>query len=620
MPDLPVPHPNEAPASPAEAAAEELLERLRVATRGEYDIFGELGRGGMATVYLAHEISLDRKVAIKVMAPGMLHGPGLVERFKREARTAASLAHPNIIPIYAVREVDGLLFCVIKLVQGTPLDAIIRELGNLPIPMVQAILAQVSDALGYAHRHGVVHRDIKPGNILIDDEGWAVVTDFGIAKVQETEGLTMTGVAVGTPTYMSPEQCSGDVVTGASDQYSLGIVAYEMLCGRAPFTGTSMMALMYSHFHDVPPPLEVFRPDCPAEMRTAVMRMLSKSPTERWLSMEEASMALGARPLPRNDPTRDQLISLARTGVTHRIVSQVQTPRSPIPLGRKRTDSASVVAVARPRYRPALFAIAAVGLLGAGYFSARLASPDSATPPQLGAAVGAQTAEPPPAPAPVPTDPGPKLSGTEPPSATPSSAVPERSADTPLRTERLSQPEPPRTATVQEQVPPPSTTSLPDAKADSPVVRAESSATPPIVSSAPIRVPAAELKPPVPTQTAPQTTVQPAVDHQADVRSLIRAFGNALATGDLAVAQRLYPGMPADQREGLQLVWRNGGSMTPRWTVSDITVDGDIATARIQGTNELIERRGQPVRREPVSLRARLERRGSDWRLVSLVN
>ncbi|HEY9519566.1 MAG TPA: serine/threonine-protein kinase, partial [Gemmatimonadales bacterium] len=307
-------------------ADEHLLERVRAVTLGEYDVYGELGRGGMATVFLAHELSLDRKVAIKVMSPAMIHGAGMVERFKREARTAAHLSHPNIIPVYAVREADGLLFFVMKLVEGTPLDAIIKELGKLPIPMVEAVLAQVGGAFGYAHRHGVVHRDIKPSNILIDDEGWAVVTDFGIAKVQETEGLTQTGMAVGTPTYMSPEQCGGGVITGASDQYALAVVAYEMLAGRAPFIGSGMMALMYSHYHEEVPPLDLFRPDCPEPLRLAIMRMLEKDPEKRFASMEEAVAAMGARHLAHDDPTRSQLISLARTGVTHKIVSQVQTP------------------------------------------------------------------------------------------------------------------------------------------------------------------------------------------------------------------------------------------------------------------------------------------------------
>src|SRR5436190_8497188 len=194
MSDPTRPNPSQAgpPAVSAPPGEDRLLERLRVAAAGEYDIHGELGRGGMATVYLAHEIALERKVAIKVMHPAMIYGEGMVERFKREARTAAHLSHPNIIPVYAVREADGLLYFVMKLVEGTPLDSIMRELGKLPLPMVEAILAQVGGAFGYAHRRGVVHRDIKPSNILIDDEGWAVVTDFGIAKVQESEGLTQT--------------------------------------------------------------------------------------------------------------------------------------------------------------------------------------------------------------------------------------------------------------------------------------------------------------------------------------------------------------------------------------------------------------------------------------------
>ena len=186
------------------AQQEALLEALRLETLGEYEVLTELGRGGMATVDLAHDIALDRKVAIKVMSPALFSGEGMVERFKREARTAAALSHPHIIPIFAVKESQDLLYFVMKFVEGRPLDSIIKEVGPLPIPMVQAILTQVGGALGYAHRHGVIHRDVKPANIMLDSEGWAVVTDFGIAKVAEVHGLTMTGATVGTPSYMSP--------------------------------------------------------------------------------------------------------------------------------------------------------------------------------------------------------------------------------------------------------------------------------------------------------------------------------------------------------------------------------------------------------------------------------
>jgi serine/threonine-protein kinase len=310
----------------------EILEVLRQATLGEYDVVGELGRGGMAIVYLAHDIALDRKVAIKVMHPSLLLGSGMNERFKREARIAASLTHPNIIPIHMVRETEKLSFFVMKYVEGRGLDSIISEIGALPIKMVQTILSQVGTALGYAHRRGVVHRDIKPANILIDSEGWVVVTDFGIAKAAEAGTLTASGTTVGTPSYMSPEQCSARPVTGASDQYSLGVVGYEMISGRPPFASDSLMEIMRMHFFEPVPALLRIRPDCPPPLAASIQRMLEKEPHHRWPSIEHAIRACGEEPLSRDDPIRGQLIRLARTGI--KPVARFSTPMSPTPLQR----------------------------------------------------------------------------------------------------------------------------------------------------------------------------------------------------------------------------------------------------------------------------------------------
>src|SRR5438874_6661777 len=307
------------------------LDALRKATLGEYEVLAELGRGGMATVYLAHDLALDRKVAIKVLAPALLHmGEGMVERFKREARTAAALSHPHIIPIYAVKESERILYFVMKYVQGRPLDAIIQEVGPLPIQMVQTILAHVGDALGYAHRHGVIHRDVKSANIMLDEDGWAVVTDFGIAKVVQAEGLTMTGVTVGTPTYMSPEQCATRDVTGASDQYSLGVVAYEMLTGRLPFQANSTMSVMYAHFNQPPRPVTELRPDCPPNLGAGVMRMLEKDPSRRWPSMDDVVAVCGRPSLRHDDPVRREMITLAKAGASAHLLAQLNTPTSPI--------------------------------------------------------------------------------------------------------------------------------------------------------------------------------------------------------------------------------------------------------------------------------------------------
>ncbi|MDH5283650.1 MAG: Ig-like domain-containing protein, partial [Gemmatimonadota bacterium] len=329
------------PAAPDRDPMEEVVELVKKATIGEYEILKELGRGGMASVYLAHDIALDRKVAIKVMSPALLlMGEGMSERFRREARTAANLSHPHIIPIYTVKSTGKTLFFVMKFIAGRSLEAIIKDLGPMPVPMVKAILQQVASALGYAHRSHIVHRDVKPANIMIDEEGWSVVTDFGIAKVAENRGLTMTGIAVGTPAYMSPEQCAAKDITGKSDQYSLGVVAYEMLTGHQPFEGDSAMAIMFAHFHEQPRPLLEERVDCPPDLAAAVMRMLEKSPDRRFSSMEELVSALAAQPLAHDDPIRLQLLELARKGGGRQLLEALpQPPSSPVPRPRDRSVS-----------------------------------------------------------------------------------------------------------------------------------------------------------------------------------------------------------------------------------------------------------------------------------------
>src|SRR6058998_2451121 len=348
-----------------------LLDALRQAALGEYEVLAEVGRGGMATVYLAHDLALDRKVAIKVLAPALLAmGEGMVERFKREARTAAALSHPHIIPIYAVKESDEVLYFVMKYVQGRPLDAVIRDVGPLAIPMVQLILAQVSDALSYAHRHGVVHRDIKSANIMLDEEGWAVVTDFGIAKVLQSQGLTLTGVTVGTPTYMSPEQCAMEEVTGASDQYSLGVVAYEMLTGKPLFEGDSIMSVMYAHFNRRPRPVSALRPECPANLDAAVMRMLEKDPRARWPGMEDVVAVCGRPSLRQDDPVRSQMVTLARAGSGAQLLARMRTPTSPIPLAKPRTRATATTAAEAVRRSWLWWGLGAAGIAAALWFTA----------------------------------------------------------------------------------------------------------------------------------------------------------------------------------------------------------------------------------------------------------
>jgi serine/threonine-protein kinase len=327
-------------ASPGDPTWGPVVERLRSALANEFDFEGELGHGGMAAVFRARELSLNRRVAIKVMAPGLLLGEGMVERFRQEAITVANLQHGNIVAVHGVRTVGDLHLFVMQYVPGRSLDRVLRDQGALSLTSVRAIMYHVGSALDYAHRRGVIHRDIKPANILLDADGDPVVTDFGIAKVAETTGYTRVGTVVGTPAYMSPEQCMGHDVGPASDQYALGIVAYEMLAGQTPFIGNGM-AMMRAHTDQAPPPLRTTRAEVPASIEDAVMRMLAKKPEDRFPDLAAAIEAFDAHPLSALGPVRAEMSALAAAAEAETSLAEiVRAPRSPAPASRGPTSSA----------------------------------------------------------------------------------------------------------------------------------------------------------------------------------------------------------------------------------------------------------------------------------------
>jgi len=264
-----------------------LHERVVAAVGDQYLIEAEIGRGGMAAVFRALDLRLHRHVAIKALPPELAFNADVRTRFLREAQTAAQLSHPNIVPIYTVDERGGVVYFVMALVEGESLAARLSRQPRLSVDAVRRVLAEVADALDYAHACSVVHRDIKPDNILLDrTTGRAVVTDFGIARAAMGDArLTQTGVAVGTPAYMSPEQAMGDRdVDGRSDQYSLAIVGYQMLVGQTPFKAANTPAMLVKHLSEIPRPVHESRPDVPASLAAAIDRALSKKPEERWPS------------------------------------------------------------------------------------------------------------------------------------------------------------------------------------------------------------------------------------------------------------------------------------------------------------------------------------------------
>ena len=269
------------------------LDLVREQLHDEYEILEELGRGGMAIVFKAREKQLERDVAIKVLPFSLAFDKEFVERFQREARTSAKLEHPSIIPIYRVGKSGRAIYFVMKFLRGKPLSSVLAARGTLPPAEIRQILVQVARALAYAHKSGIVHRDIKPDNIMFDEHGLAVVTDFGIAKAASGGKLTGTGMSIGTPHYMSPEQARAQPLDGRSDIYSLGVVAFQSLTGRVPFDGEDSFSIGYKHImEEIPtPPLETY------DQRTVfeiTRKMMAKSPDERFQSADDLVTALEA--------------------------------------------------------------------------------------------------------------------------------------------------------------------------------------------------------------------------------------------------------------------------------------------------------------------------------------
>ena len=255
---------------------------------GRYELNRHIARGGMAEVYLAHDLLLDRPVALKVLFPELSVDRSFVERFRREAQAAANLSHQNIVSIFDWGEEDGTYFIVMEYVSGQPLSHVIRTEGKLQPDRAAQIAAGTAAALSNAHRHGVVHRDIKPGNILLDEQGQVKVTDFGIARAGDPkENLTQTGVVMGTATYFSPEQAQGLPTDQRTDVYSLGIVLYEMVTGRPPFVGETPVAIAYKHVKEEPVPPREVEPTVPEDFEAIVLAAIEKDRDDRYPSADE---------------------------------------------------------------------------------------------------------------------------------------------------------------------------------------------------------------------------------------------------------------------------------------------------------------------------------------------
>lgn len=313
-----------------------LLERARVALASQFEVIRELGRGGMGAVMLARDVELDRLVAIKVLPPDLAAHAELRERFLRETRTAAGFNHPNIVSVFAVEQVEGLFCLVMEYVDGETLTQRVRRGGPLSAPEAVRLFEETGWALAYAHGRGVIHRDVKPDNILLERAtGRALVTDFGIARTTAaSDGLTRVGEVVGTPQFMSPEQAAGEELDGRSDLYALGVACFFALTGKLPFTAPTTQALLAMHLTQPAPPLASLRPDLPIGLCAVVDRCLAKTPEGRFPGGEALVNAVEALRIaqPAVAPAVRQFHQQANQGVRMGLillaVAAVVVPRS----------------------------------------------------------------------------------------------------------------------------------------------------------------------------------------------------------------------------------------------------------------------------------------------------
>jgi predicted Ser/Thr protein kinase len=282
---------------------------VREALEGDFRLEGYLGQGGMSVVFLARELNLNRLVALKVLPKRSMQEASGAERFEQEAMIAASLDHPNIIPIHRFGRTPRCLWYTMKYIRGRSLEELLRDVGPLDLHDCFGLVEQMAGALHYAHRRDVVHRDMKPANVMLDENGWAYVCDFGVAKALNNPRLTQTGGTLGTPLYMSPEQLYGKRLDGRSDQYALAVLTFELLTGRNPFTADSVGEIVQKHCTEAAPSLRTFRPGLPARVADALARALRKRPEDRFDDVIAFLQAMGGR-RPRQSPPSHRLESV----------------------------------------------------------------------------------------------------------------------------------------------------------------------------------------------------------------------------------------------------------------------------------------------------------------------
>ena len=634
------------------------MVQARPSKIGKYEVESVVGEGAMGVVYCAMDSMLNRRVAIKVMSDAIAQDKDLRERFLREAQAAGSLQHPNVVTIYDFGEVDGHLYIAMEYVEGEDLEDLLGSKIQLPLDAKLEMMIGVLHGLAFAHKRGVVHRDIKPANIRVDQEGKARIMDFGVAHLASSD-MTRTGMMLGTPSYMAPEQILGGSVTPATDIFSVGAVLYELLANTRPFRGDTLQTLMYQILSTMPRPVTDVVSGLPHELDRIVMRSLRKEAKDRYAHALEMAGDL----------------SMVKTAAGHDGTATSMSLRATIDSAlAQRQSGAREVARRRETAKVAATVIGAGVLLALGYGASQLgrnpATPD-VPPPVVSNSAGGAIAEPQvprspvvdPAPTPPPasgtaeasatrrasspaTSPGPTtgeialarnvqrsaLDGRA--RAVTAGATPEllrsgdaqnTSGETLLRRGRtLDAAEAFNRAAaawvIAERA----------ARDDAAARSAAATATPP-VTGAPATPPAGRSPEPQPVvPTAPPPSLAPStpgttsavpprapVNPRPEIESVIAAYARAIESRSIADLRRIYPAMTADQRRAFEDFFRSTRSLRAALSVNDLQVEGTTAEARLTGTYEYITSAGA-TERQPVSFRATLHNDAGAWKLVAV--
>jgi eukaryotic-like serine/threonine-protein kinase len=627
---------------------------------GKYQIQEVLGEGAMGVVYRALDPVLNRLVAIKVMSESLAQDADLRERFLREARAAGSLQHPNVITIYDFGEVDGHPFIAMEFVEGVDVEHLLRTSVALSVESKLGIVIDVLQGLSYAHRHGVIHRDIKPANIRVDPDGKARIMDFGIAHVASSN-MTRTGVMLGTPNYMAPEQIVGNEITAQTDIFSAGVVLYELLTNTKPFQGDTLHTVLYKVLSETPPAIDKVLPGLPAGLNKIVMRALQKEPKHRYESALEMANELAAiRASVVNRPSEPKTVSL-RASIETALASERADRRRDRRRSRVVVSGAVVLATAalitlgyslRWFDRTGTTSAAVNPAATQGQPASARSSPSA---PALGSppsqdSTAQRTSAPPANTVATQRTPAPTAGELAITRSLQSAALDarrrattagasveqlragdshNRAAESAIRQARLPEAaEHFRLATASwgeaEQIarrPAPPNTPLGDSNrggastAGDAAAAANSQAV--VMRDTQVPKPSVSAPPSVPTVSPPSAAAPPQPSAEAEIAAVVQAYARAIDAKDIAELRRLYPDMTRTQQRGFEDFFGYTRSLRALLSIAGLQVDGANADARLSGNYEFITTAGKSDK-QAVSFRATLRRESGVWRFVSI--